>query len=273
MKNRKLFLSLEIILCLILAIGVTFAWIPRNWAPEINYHKISVSTSGALIISFDGSDAHTSVDITEMMNKKDLILKQVSSLDGESFVSADFKPVISNGVPKYTKNDNNESDNYIETVFYLKCNSVQDGTKAIFFHEDSFIGFPDGATPENNAYRAIRISIKVGDKAGDPVIFANKRPGFPYQAADASIAPGENIFDNYKEDKTRLNSKVLGYQDVNSFTEFNGVNSPICYISNNEATKIIIRIWLEGCDPDCISKIAGEVMDVTIKFDSKDVVQ
>ena len=42
-------------------------------------------------------------------------------------------------------------------------------------------------------------------------------------------------------------------------------------ITSDAMQKVTLRIWLEGCDENCISDIAGKTFSLTVKFDSIDV--
>ena len=239
---------------------------------EKSYHGYN-----SLIIAFEDEKGEESVfntvDVNELMGVGDFVLKQVSSFDGKNFYSANFTPVLDNGVPIY---DENVKGKYIETVFWLKTQyeSEEDSrgkVKDVFIHEDSYITVNGN---NKNVELTIRIAIEI-DGGPTYILCANRRPGEKvyleelYGATSESV--GKNVFKNYPTDKTLDTNNCQAIEAVYDLSYFNGDNGNILFTIPEASTqKITLRIWLEGCDEYCVNEIAGENLSILIKFDSHD---
>jgi len=297
-KKKKIIMILSLIWSLSLFSVATYAWVARNWTPELEYSEVTIATSGALVISIDdkptdNETTYNEINLNSLTNTESFALKQVSSADGKSFVGANFNPVLDNGVPIY---DTEVAGKYIETEFWLKAqsytNSTLENVKDIYLHKDTDITYTstgDGDTSENLEY-AIRVSIELPGVYAKPIILCKDRTAIAsteeevkeaeageYQSLSAASTDsvGENVYEDYKNDKNSLNTEVLTTQLARDFESYTynyetQTGNKLFTISSYVTQKVIVRIWLEGCDKHCISDIAGKTFSLTLKFDSVD---
>lgn len=291
MKVRKrLLLILSLIWTLGLFIAVSYAWIARSWTPQLEYPNISISTAGALIITLEDENGeesvYNSVNVNEYMNLDEFTLKQVSSLDGKSFISANFNPILDDGVPIY---DDNVDGKYIEIEFWLNTQyesdeQLRDRKKEIFIHSDSYIKYnPQNENDKSyNADLTVRMSIELQNINNDiPYILCKDRgtddgatdDKYDYTLVAAKLdSVGKNIFTNYPTDKS-FAYNTYATQKAYKLNYFDGsIPERVLFtIDTAAAQKVIVRIWLEGCDEFCQSDIAGKNLSILLKFDARDV--
>ena len=142
-KGKKIIIILSLIWTLVLLTTVTYSWIARSWTPKVEYPKVSIATSGALVISINDKE-NREIILNELVGEEEFALQQVSSSDGINFVSANFNPILDNGVPVY---DDDVSGKYIETKFHLKTQyesdvDIAEKKKGVFLDvENSYIRY------------------------------------------------------------------------------------------------------------------------------------
>lgn len=280
-KGKKLTIIISLVWTLVLLTTVTYSWIARSWTPKLEYPKMSIATTGALVITIDDA-IYNEVDVNKLRGVDEFSLKQVSSSDGINFYSADFNPILEGGVPVY---DKNVLDKYIETEFWLKTqyesdNELADRKKEIFISSDSYIKCEYEDESEPRVDLAIRISIdiqngptyilcvgKEGDEDGLDGIYSKKA------ASENSV--GKEVFDENSEDGLNQDAYVpVMVYDLHYFdgTEDDYGNKKTLFtIDSASAQKVTVRIWLEGCDENCVNEIAGKKLSLVLKFDSREV--
>lgn len=289
-RHNKIFLLLSLLITIMLLGVGTYAWIARSWTPQLEYPQVSIATTGALIISFEDENGEESiyneVDVNELMGFDTFALKQVSSVDGKYFVSANFNPILDGGVPIY---DENTQGKYIETEFWIKTQyendeDLREKKKEVFLHSDSYIIFnPSNENEESkNVDLAIRVSLELENiNNGVPLILCNDRgteDGAIDNKYDNSLfgtsldAVGKNIFTDYPSD-TSLANGTYQTQKVYKLNYFDGSSTDNVLFTIDAASiqKVTLRIWLEGCDEYCVNEIAGKNLSILLKFDSREV--
>ena len=279
MKAKKFVMIFSLICSMALFSIVTYSWIARSWTPELEYSQVSISTTGALVIAFEDEKGDeslfTTVDVNDFLGIGDFVLKQVSSVDGINFVSADFTPILGGGVPVYDLNVNNK---YIETEFWLKTQyetdeGLRDRQKLVYIHPDSHISYT-GTGDSKNVELTIRVSLEI-DGVGTYIFCADRGEGKSVYEEELWAAgqevDGKNVFEAYPDKTldTSICTKVPYVYDLNFF---NGEGNNFLFsIPEASTQKVTLRIWLEGCDDYCINDIAGKNLSILIKFDSKEV--
>lgn len=287
MKTKRLLIIFSLICTLSLLGIVTYSWIARSWTPQLEYSQVSISTTGALIISIENKDGTESyfneVNVNDFLGLGEFVLKQVSSVDGKNFVSANFNPILDGNPPVYDENVNGK---YIETEFWLKTQyetdeGLLDRKKEVFLHEDSYIKFEGEEGDNDNVELTIRVSIEIEsfgtyilcvdrDDFGDEVELTNGYYDEKLFATNPN-AVGQNVFVNYPNDKSLDKSNCLKVPKVYPLDYFNGNNDRILFtISPAAAQKVTLRIWLEGCDDYCLNEIAGKNLSILLKFDTRE---
>lgn len=288
MKLRKSILLFSLVWSVLLLVGVTYSWIARSWTPQVEYPKVSIATTGALIISFEeeiGDAVYNEVKVNELLGLEQFALKQVSSLDGKYFVSANFNPILDGEVPIY---DNNVNGKYVETEFWIKTQYESDDElsgkrKKVYIHEDSKIEFLDeNGNDLLNVRYTIRISIELLNiNNNEPYIFCanrgtddGKEDGIYDETLFAAKldAVGKNIYKNYPDD-TSLVTENISEQICYDLNYFDGTSDDRVLFTIDPASnqKVVVRIWLEGCDEYCVNEIAGKNLSILLKFDSEEI--
>lgn len=303
MKFKKTILVFSLFWTLILIVTVTYSWIARSWTPQLEYQHISIATTGSLMITFENETGDESVfnevNVNELAGLDKFALKQVSSVDGKNFLSANFNPILEGKVPVY---DSNINGKYIETEFWLKTQyetdeDLRNMKKEVFIHKDSYIQY----NPESNNNEAslnsdltIRIAIEIQNVNDNvPYIFCADRSSVDATNNNTdgndgiyeetlygakTIAENYNVFTNYPSDTTLLKKvddvQILDYQKAYKFSYFDGSSADKVLFSIDAASaqKVTVRIWLEGCDDYCLNPIAGKDLSILLKFDSREVV-
>ncbi len=288
-KYRKFLFCMTLLFTMLLFTMGTYAWIARSWTPQIEYPKMSIATTGALIIAFEDENGEESVynevDMNELSGLGEFALKQVSSLDGREFISANFNPILDGGVPIY---DENIKGKYIETEFWVKTQYEADEElkgriKEVYIHPDSYIKYnpADENDTSENAELAIRISIELENINGNkPYILCESRntpdgADLIYSNSLVAALPssvGKNIFTAYPDDTTLL-ARTYQTHTVYDLNYFDGSSSDRVLFTLDAASvqKVTVRIWLEGCDDYCVNEIAGKALSLLLKFDSREV--
>ena len=282
-KGKKITIIISLIWTLVLLTSVTYSWIARSWTPKLEYPNMSIATTGALVIAFEDDSVYNEVDLNELTGIEEFALKQVSSVDGINFVSVDFSPILESGVPVYDDNVNNK---YVETGFWLKTQYESDADlanrkKEVFISSDSYISYDYEDENEARVDLAIRISIEVQN--GPTYILCTGKEGDEdgldgnYSKKAASLdSIGKEVFAAYPNQTLNEDAyePIIAY-DLHYFNgepDAYGKNKSLLTIDSASAQKVTVRIWLEGCDENCVNEIAGKKLSVVLKFDSKEVV-
>lgn len=282
-KYKKVALLFSLLWTVILLVSVTYSWIARSWTPKLEYPQVSIGTTGALVITIDDK-AYNEVDLNSLTGIEDFALQQVSSTDGINFVSADFGPVLNEKPPLYDKITNGK---YIQTEFWLKTQYESDDDlgnrkKEIYLDvENTSITYAYDDPNEPRVDLAIRISIEI-DK-GVTYILCKGKEGDPdgldliyskNAAPESSVS--KEIFEDYPNNmdlKEGTYVPILAYDlkyfDGN-YDERIKKNRSLFTLETSSARKVTVRIWLEGCDPNCVNEIAGSKLSVVLQFNSKE---
>ncbi len=280
-KGKKIAMLFSVVWTFILLVSVTYSWISRSWTPKLEYPKIAIATTGALIITFENDEVYNEVDLNELAQIEEFALKQVSSPNGREFVSADFSPILEKGVPVY---DNKTANKYIQTEFWLKTqyesnDELANRTKEVFLSSDSYIRYETTDENEPRADLAIRISIEIQN--GSTYILCTGKEddedgldGTYTKKAASLEAVNQPIYENYPN--TTLKKGTYESIIVYDLKYFNGEpdeygnNKNLLTIDSSSGKKVTVRIWLEGCDENCVNEIAGKKLSICLKFDSRE---
>jgi len=276
-KTKKILSVVTIVwLCLFLTV-FTYSWVLRNKTPSIYHDNLKISPAGALVISLQGDDNNSSVDLNQITSLDSFVFKQVSSLNGKHFMRLDFTPTIDGDEAEYrfiSEGDTHKND-YIDTRFALKLDdSLEDG-KYVFLHPDCVISDDN---EELDIAKAIRIAIDVDvpisetETENRTFIFGNTTGDIPLDQSTMAVKQDA-------DGKGESDSTAVGQQKVYNFTAYNGYTDGefdpdkcLFKIEPGYVQWVNIRIWLEGADPNCKNEIAGQTFDLVLKFDSANAV-
>lgn len=286
-KTVKLMSILSVIWILVLCMLFSYSWVARNWTPSLAQERISIASTGSLVIGLSDDTTHNSVNLNDLISEDAFSFKQVSSAEGVVFYTVDFLPVLDDEPPIFT---NEIKDRFIEVDFYLKTQPNNDSeinfSKYVFIHPETFIS-DDSPT---NVSDAIRIGITVdGVNNNKPFILGNT--GNTNEAVVGAIAADTDALDKplYEDHTTKekYNPDATTHQMVYDLHYFNGgrpadaafddydftVNPErmMFTIGPGEIKHVNLKIWLEGGDENCVDEIAGEVFSILLKFDSMEI--
>ena len=135
-----------------------------------------------------------------------------------------------------------------------------------------------------NVEKAIRIAVDVDGKQ-NAFIFCAKRgvdedaTGIYNDLKAVNTSPStyndvlkKPLFKDYNTKEQKVNEDVLTNQPCKGFNYYDGSDpsKTLFEISQFEAIKITLRIWLEGCDEYCVNEIAGKSLSLLLKFNCED---
>ena len=306
-KLRRTFsIILAVWLCVML-VAFTYTWVSRNWTPSIKSDDINIASSGALVISILGDDAHTEVSLNDIVGlevNNSFTFKQVSSQDGVNFFWKDFSPTVSgDNPPVFYQIDNSDihKKDYIDTKFCLKLDDSLKTSKYIFIHPETVINYVKDSIEDKDLDKAIRISLtyekEIVTGSGtqvvtETIILAKLDDNESVINAnnDDTLNDAYRAVLNTADGKTdESDSGALGYQVVYGLEYFNcgrssfDMDDPfndanynfkrdeskaLFTLNPGEQKWVSLRIWLEGQDVNCVKEIAGEKFDMVLKFDS-----
>ena len=286
MKAKKLLIVFSLFCSFALFSIVTYSWISRSWTPELEYSQVSISTTGALIITLVDDEGNESlyedVNLNSYIGINEFVLKQVSSPDGKYFVSANFTPVLGGGEPIY---DENVDEKYIETEFWLKTQyetdeDLRNKKKEIFLSSESYIRYTGTDGDSDSVELTIRVSIEIEDlNDNKPYIFCVDRGDNNKQIYSDELwatkldSVGKEVFVDYPDDRDLNTDNCEKVANVYRLDYFDGSTPDrvLFTMTPADVQKVTVRIWLEGCDENCLTEIAGKNLSILLKFDSREV--
>lgn len=303
MRKKNIYIISLSIIWILVMLGVTsYSWISRTWTPSITEDQISISTTGALVISLVSDDEYNAnsakyntVNLNTLLGDDTFVdnfsFKQVSSVDGKTFHTVDFSPLLVGKSPVFT--NENVKERYIDITFYLQIQESGDSSlqysKYIFIHPDTQISDVNSGS---NASKAIRIALTIND--GDPIILCNAGSRTTIKSTQAAYtdANGKTVYKvdsngaavNDNNGKPIYNTDAVGTVTARDLHYYNGgrtsgtgynftVNPELMLVEvgSGSTTKINVKVWLEGGDENCVEQIAGEAIKLVLKFDSIDI--
>lgn len=279
-KNKaRLIITVSMILAVIIVGGaVTWAWIEQSTLADIKGSSIELATAPGLIIKVNGNESHVINLNSYMLDMEDdpFVLAEASSVDGRNIYirqsSASGGGETNTGnIYVHLANEEDLNHRYIQLQF-----SMQADEKAhdIWFDPDQShiklaAALLDDPNVSPNAANVIRISVDVsvegGSNPGDrgTTIFANDKTYYTYGISEIDQITGQIV----DPDESLENR-----QTIYEFTDFDE-NQPWMHLDTDEVATVVIRIWLEGQDPNCLDYldgkiISGSTMDIKIRFQS-----
>lgn len=278
------------LLCIAMLSGATYAWFTLSNTARVTNMQLTVGDVTGLQIAPDISGSAGTFSATYDLNKDNAGIFKGKLLPATTINGKDFlKPVYdddgkvcntsSEGVNKFdsSSTETNKEGYYCEIPFWLKSlgTNVTVSLKAgSEYDADDNLIKPEGAkgtyilnqtgTANDNKVKgaaAIRVSLTVCDGAdnaeGNTVLVYE--PNSDYSTAGVTKA------EDKRDNKNVVTSNVKQNQD-GSFT-----GTPATFdLTKDKATKIIMRVWLEGTDLQCANEIALSNLVGQIQFESKE---
>ncbi len=196
----------------------------------------------------------------------------------------------------------NDDGYYIDIPVWFRTSSTAGAklsVKAYVVDKNAITGFGDdtsGTATGKELYRAVRVAILTpeGAKAAsvpnaDPDTVGNLLPVADGNAtASGTTDPytGASVLDWYTAASTSGTTPAIAHGGAISAVSNNAATynaSPLVYTAGTTVatvpagtgrvygtpTQIIVRVWLEGEDPDCYNETAGQDWSISLKFNNE----
>lgn len=186
-SRKKIILRLvcELLVVCALVGAVTYAWIRRNWRPEISQSGMVIEAGGSLIFKMN-EEYTSSATVNGMLDMNDFVLKPVSNLSGKSedffrldktIIGGELFKHITKSASQATWTDVGKTYGYFEATFTILGNKFEEGdkeedlnidyTKYVFLNGSSRIEVPEGEIDAGQV-QAIRVSLTLEKMNGKP---------------------------------------------------------------------------------------------------------
>ena len=267
--KKQLGAAIAMVLVAAIALGAaTFAWFVNNNA--VTAEGVNVTTSSA-VPNLYITDAGKTTDTMAPAGTNKSKLLPVSTSNGTEFfdtkhwVSADA--TSQNASKHQYANEYKAAEAtadagvYDEYTFTL---GVQNGSMNVYF--DSTAGTTN-LTPNANMGTAGRFAIKFGD--GEWKLFkidgtATKKGYYTDKVAENATSGDYAVGAEGSDPNRVIKAAPITYSEIGSFA--GAINDKGQASANQGATAlatisgettVTVRVWYEGCDPDCVSENAG----------------
>jgi hypothetical protein len=277
-------MAIALVLIILLSYA-TYAWLKRDWSPEILQSDMRIIAGSGLTFQFEGGDAIDSANINDLLDLETIELKSVSSCSGKSedFFALEYGlasdvlkkldpakhldakeiAALKNEEGKYTLLG--KKYGYVDLTFTVSADVNNMSDQIVYLGDSSKIAIkyvPEDST--HDPLNAMRVSITVD---GVTRVFLPSADGISPVRKDHTGITNERVDGiGYKADGIRPEDAqtVSIYAEIfNSF--FKGKDS-LFTIAPGEQKKVNVCIWLEGVDEDCLDDVAGSALDLLIEF-------
>lgn len=264
-----------LLLCILMMSAATYAWFTLSNTAKIANLTMTVGEATGLQIAEDKGNTPGESDWK-------------GTIDGGTFAGKLLPATTTNGInmlePEYnddgevsgtktatesiTKTSTNTDEGYyIETSFYLRAIGAADGTTKIKLADGVGIG-TNGIWSEANSYNGTYVLSK-NVNAGDILPGAAVR--ISLQIADVASATVFEPNSDYRTNASQVANDIRENKDIVTSTVTQTMagtcsDNVILTLNNNEATKIILRIWIEGGDLQCGNEISAKDIVTQLKF-------
>ncbi|MBO5758016.1 MAG: hypothetical protein J6S28_09970 [Clostridia bacterium] len=291
--------AILLLLTVLLFSYVSYAWLNRQWTPSIKQDGITISTSSSLVFLLDKGDTTTSMRIDQVLDlDKDFVLRPVSNASGRSqdFVTLNMAgeekdyhyqhitPPETSAVPDYSQLG--IENGYIEFNMALGSVDTAASKQYIYLHHDSRIAFHGDATSElSRVVNCIRISLTI--RSGSESISEKtyifvpdtvattahmgvdpKKDGVKYFDTETEVMIPPPITTEVKHLKDCMAGRAVDSNGEETFspTDDNTLFTLEVDPDTSAPVWITVRIWAEGTDANCDDTIAGQQIDLMLKF-------
>lgn len=276
-SNILFFVGISFALIFVIAfVSITYAWVFSTQFSDISGVNIILGESQGLVMTINGNVSE-SININNYLGAafSTFSLKEASSSNGRNLYLRDLNMYYDDVENIYENVTNISRDNIgilqlreaqIEDqnvsfiYFNLTLESVGDNRYLIFDDINSYI-----KDINNQPLDAVRASLTFIDGEYTETKIIGNRQEYATNYFTEAV---------YDVDST---TKV-GYttdQNVDTFSGYTGYTGTVFdssktlyYLESGQRINLVIRIWLEGGDPDCTNAIAGTFLNVSLYFDN-----
>lgn len=285
--------AIALTLIILLSYG-TYAWLKRDWSPEILQSDMRIIAGSGLTFQFKDIKDDVPIEsekINELLKLDTIELKSVSSctgksedffaleygltetddvlkkLDPEKDLDAEELANLKNEEFKYTLLG--KKYGYVDLTFTVSSNNIS--KQKVYLRDSSKIKLKDGV--EVGAYNplyAMRVSITVD--GGEPLVFLPSLDGStPVRENHTGITNKDDDGKGYTADGISPTYAQTVSTDAKIFNSFFEGKTALFTIAPGEYKTVTVCIWLEGVDEDCKDDIAGSALDLLIEFTAASV--
>lgn len=281
--------AIALTLIILLSYG-TYAWLKRDWSPEILQSDMRIIAGSGLTFQFEGGDDIDTADINDLLDLETIELKSVSScsgksedffaleyglkgdvlkkLDPEDDFDAEELANLYNEEGKYTLLG--KKYGYVDLTFTVSADGNNMSDQIVYLGDSSKIGIKE--VPEDSTHvplNAMRVSITVD---GVTHVFLPSLDGStPVRENHTGITNAHIDGSGYTADGKSPSEDLIQTVSADVFNSFFKGKTALFTIAPGEQKNVTVCIWLEGVDEDCKDDIAGSVLDLLIEFTAASV--
>ena len=276
--------AIALVLIILLSYA-TYAWLKRDWSPEILQSDMRIIAGSGLTFQFEGGDAIDSANINDLLDLETVELRSVSSCSGKSedffaleygltgdalkkldpakHLDADEIADLKNEEGKYTLLG--KKYGYVDLTFTVSADVNNMSDQSVYLGDSSKIELVDaGAVGAHDPLNAMRVSITVD---GVTHVFLPSADGIsPVRSIHTGITNNRVDGRGYTADGISPADAQTVSTDAKIFNSFFEGKTALFTIAPGEQKKVNVCIWLEGVDDDCQDEVAGSALDLLIEF-------
>lgn len=284
-----------IVSVLVVIVVATLAWFytgPKGSAEGIGVH---VGRATYLQVSGPGG-SDWSDDLDVPIIGVSTAFKEISG-DGSTFFAPDYETDYNDNDILTTQIDSfinlsdleeaEKKEYYYEEILHFRSDVAQD----VYLTPESYVA----ALGEARIDAAVRLAFFELDKDGNETLKFIWAPNSTAQYSDGAFYPNGSVEEYYCYQKSATigdlvqiptNGAVCGYDEDQKFMwsnekeiegqELKGQNLPTdvppvltvdeLYEDGHFHKSVKVRVWLEGCDRECVSKLSGQQFTIKLQF-------
>lgn len=276
--------AIALVLIILLSYA-TYAWLKRDWSPEILQSDMRIIAGSGLTFQFEGGDAIDSANINDLLDLETVELRSVSSCSGKSedffaleygltgdalkkldpakHLDAEEIAALKNEEGKYTLLG--KKYGYVDLTFTVSADVNNMSDQSVYLGDSSKIELVDaGAVGAHDPLNAMRVSITVD---GVTHVFLPSADGIsPVRSIHTGITNNRVDGRGYTADGISPADAQTVSTDAKIFNSFFEGKTALFTIAPGEQKKVNVCIWLEGVDEDCVDEVAGSALDLLVEF-------
>ena len=276
--------AIALVLIILLSYA-TYAWLKRDWSPEILQSDMRIIAGSGLTFQFEGGDAIDSANINDLLGLETVELRSVSSCSGKSedffaleygltgdalkkldpakHLDAEEIATLKNEEGKYTLLG--KKYGYVDLTFTVSADVNNMSDQSVYLGDSSKIELVDaGAVGAHDPLNAMRVSITVD---GVTHVFLPSADGIsPVRSIHTGITNSYVDGRGYTADGISPADAQMQSTEAKIFNSFFEGKTELFKIAPGEQKKVNVCIWLEGVDEDCVDEVAGSALDLLVEF-------
>ena len=277
-------MAIALVLIILLSYA-TYAWLKRDWSPEILQSDMRIIAGSGLTFQFEDGDNIDSANINDLLGLETIELKSVSSCSGKSedFFALEYG-LTGDALKKLDPDDDLDPEEiaaltneegkytllgkkygYVDLTFTVSADVNNMSDQIVYLGDSSKIEIT--YVPEDSTHvplNAMRVSITVD---GVTRVFLPSTNGeSPVRENHTGITNSYVDGKGYTADGISLEDAQTRHKEAKIFNSFFKGKDPLFKIAPGEQKKVNVCIWLEGVDEDCQDDVAGSALDLLIEF-------